>query len=544
MKIRFCGAARSVTGSCHMISANGKNVLVDCGMRQGADKKTELGEDKFPFNPAEIDAVLLTHAHIDHSGLIPLLVKQGFKGSIIATDATAQLSGIMLPDSGHIQEQEAEYQTRKNLRAGKAPAEPLYTVQDAQNALKQFTPTSYGRTVSVVSGITARFNDIGHLLGSSAIEIWVEENGKTTKLVFSGDIGREERPIICDPQQVKGADYLVIEGTYGDRNHEESTAEAKEAHLISVLKMGIARRGNIVIPSFAVGRTQELLYYIKRLLMKNSVPGLENVPVYIDSPLGINATKIYEKCAEGYYDEEAREMAKSGSPFDFPTLRVAVTADESKLINAQTGCNIIISSSGMCDAGRIRHHLKHNLYRADSTVIFAGYQAEGTLGRMLLDGAKKVRLFGEDVRVNATIERIEGFSGHAGRDELIEWIEGIGNKPVCTFFVHGEAEVLDSFSNAVRSLGYNVEVPGLLEEFTLLPGEVAKAPESVSTPVPVEELAEARYAEHMRAELERISALLNGTDWKTDASAALRAEILEEDLRTLADKWERILRNG
>lgn len=458
MKIRFCGAARSVTGSCHMISANGKNVLVDCGMRQGADKKTELGEDKFPFNPAEIDAVLLTHAHIDHSGLIPLLVKQGFKGSIIATDATAQLSGIMLPDSGHIQEQEAEYQTRKNLRAGKAPAEPLYTVQDAQNALKQFTPTSYGRTVSVVSGITACFNDIGHLLGSSAIEIWVEENGKTTKLVFSGDIGREERPIICDPQQVKGADYLVIEGTYGDRNHEESTAEAKEAHLISVLKMGIARGGNIVIPSFAVGRTQELLYYIKRLLMKNSVPGLENVPVYIDSPLGINATKIYEKCAEGYYDEEAREMAKSGSPFDFPTLRVAVTADESKLINAQTGCNIIISSSGMCDAGRIRHHLKHNLYRADSTVIFAGYQAEGTLGRMLLDGAKKVRLFGEDVRVNATIERIEGFSGHAGRDELIEWIEGIGNKPVCTFFVHGEAEVLDSFSNAVRSLGYNVEV--------------------------------------------------------------------------------------
>ena len=403
MKIRFCGAARSVTGSCHMISANGKNVLVDCGMRQGADKKTELGEDKFPFNPAEIDAVLLTHAHIDHSGLIPLLVKQGFKGSIIATDATAQLSGIMLPDSGHIQEQEAEYQTRKNLRAGKAPAEPLYTVQDAQNALKQFTPTSYGRTVSVVSGITARFNDIGHLLGSSAIEIWVEENGKTTKLVFSGDIGREERPIICDPQQVKGADYLVIEGTYGDRNHEESTAEAKEAHLISVLKMGIARGGNIVIPSFAVGRTQELLYYIKRLLMKNSVPGLENVPVYIDSPLGINATKIYEKCAEGYYDEEAREMAKSGSPFDFPTLRVAVTADESKLINAQTGCNIIISSSGMCDAGRIRHHLKHNLYRADSTVIFAGYQAEGTLGRMLLDGAKKVRLFGEDVRVLSLI---------------------------------------------------------------------------------------------------------------------------------------------
>ncbi len=542
MKIRFCGAARSVTGSCHMLSANGKNILVDCGMRQGADKKTELGEDKFPFNPAEIDAVLLTHAHIDHAGLIPLLVKQGFKGSIIATEATTQLSGIMLPDSGHIQEQEAEYQTRKNLRAGRAPAEPLYTVRDAQDALKQFAPISYGETVPVVQGITARFNDIGHLLGSSAIEIWVEEDGKTSKIVFSGDIGREERPIICDPQQVIGADYLVIEGTYGDRNHQESTAEAKEAHLISVLKMGIARGGNIVIPSFAVGRTQELLYYIKRLLMKNAVPGLENVPVYIDSPLGINATKIYEKCAEGYYDEEAREMAKSGSPFDFPNLRVAVTADESKLINAQSGCNIIISSSGMCDAGRIRHHLKHNLYRADSTIVFAGYQAEGTLGRILLDGVKKVRLFGEDVRVNAAIERIEGFSGHAGRDELIEWIEGIGNKPICTFFVHGEADVLDSFSSAVRALGYNVEVPGLLEEITLLPGGVAKAPEAAASPAAAEELAEVRYAQRLRTEVERLRALLDSTDWQADASAALRAEIMEEDVRTLVDKWERILK--
>ncbi len=543
MKIRFCGAARSVTGSCHMLTANGKNILVDCGMRQGADKKTELGEGKFPFNPAEIDAVLLTHAHIDHAGLIPLLVKQGFKGSIIATEATAELSGIMLPDSGHIQEQEAEYQTRKNLRAGKAPVEPLYTVQDAQNALKQFMPTSYGKTVTVVPGVTARFTDIGHLLGSSAIEIWAEEDGKTTKIVFSGDIGREERPIICDPEQVKGADYLVIEGTYGDRNHQESTAEAKEAHLISVLKMGIARGGNIVIPSFAVGRTQELLYYIKRLLMKNAVPGLENVPVYIDSPLGINATKVYEKCAEGYYDEEARAMAKSGSPFDFPNLRVAVTADESKLINAETGCNIIISSSGMCDAGRIRHHLKHNLYRADSTVIFTGYQAEGTLGRMLLDGAKKVRLFGEDVRVNATIERIEGFSGHAGRDELIEWIEGIGNKPVCTFFVHGESDVLDGFSSAVASLGYHVEVPELLEEFTLLPGSMERTQESVPASA-AEERVEAHYAVQLHAQLERLSTLLEHTDWKADASAALRAEIMEEDIRALVDKWERILRRG
>lgn len=393
-----------------------------------------------------------------------------------------------------------------------------------------------------MQGITARFNDIGHLLGSSAIEVWVEEDGETTKIVFSGDIGREERPIICDPHQVNGADYLVIEGTYGDRNHQESTAEAKEAHLISVLKMGIARGGNIVIPSFAVGRTQELLYYIKRLLMKNAVPGLENVPVYIDSPLGINATKIYEKCAEGYYDEEAREMAKSGSPFDFPNLRVAVTADESKLINAQPGCNIIISSSGMCDAGRIRHHLKHNLYRADSTIVFAGYQAEGTLGRILLDGVKKVRLFGEDVRVNAAIERIEGFSGHAGRDELIEWIEGIGNKPglhiLRAWRSRGARQLFERGARAWLQR----RSAGLLEEFTLLPGGVAKAPETAASPAAAEELVEVRYAQRLRTEVERLRALLDSTDWKADASAALRAEIMEEDVRTLVDKWERILK--
>ena len=538
MKIRFCGAARGVTGSCHMVSANGKIILLDCGMRQGSDKKTPLGEGEFPFDPAGIDAVLLTHAHIDHSGLIPLLTKRGFKGKIITTEATRELSGIMLPDSGHIQEQDAEYETRKNLRAGKPPVEPLYTVKDAEAALKQFVPVSYGEMVEVAPGIQARFNDIGHLLGSAAIELWAQEDGKTTKLVFSGDIGRDERPIICDPQQVEGADYLIIEGTYGDRNHQESTAAAKEAHLASVLKMGIARGGNIVIPSFAVGRTQELLYYIKRFIVNNTVPGLEKVPVYIDSPLGINATKVYETCAAGYYDEEAQAMAKLGSPFDFPNLRVAQTADESKLINGQKGCNIIISSSGMCDAGRIRHHLKHNLYRADSTIVFAGYQADGTLGRLLLNGAKKVRMFGEEIQVNATIEQIEGFSGHAGRDELVEWIEGIGNKPICTFFVHGEGDVLDRFAADVHSLGYNVEVPDLLDEFTLLPGNAQKAPEGARKPTP-QQLAASRK-EALQTQAERLRALLEGVDWEADP-AALKAEIMEADIRTFVEKWERLL---
>jgi len=389
MKLKFCGAARCVTGSCHMLCYDGGKVLIDCGMRQGADEKGELGASDFAFDPKEIDAVLLTHAHIDHSGLLPLLVKRGFNGKIITTKATAELSGIMLPDSAKIQEQDAEYQNRKNLRAGKPMVEPMYTSADAQKTLEYFQPVSYGDIVEVWPGLRARFNDIGHLLGSAAIELWAEEKGTTTKLVFSGDIGRDERPILRDPSSIDGADYVVMEGTYGDREHDATTEEDKEKQLADVLKEGIARGGNIVIPSFAVGRTQELLYTIKRLMMKNAVPGLEKIPVFVDSPLGINATKIYERCAREYYDEEALKMLKmSGSPFDLPNLRVAETGEESKLINFQPGCNIIISSSGMCDAGRIRHHLKHNLYRPDSTILFVGYQANGTLGRILLDGAR------------------------------------------------------------------------------------------------------------------------------------------------------------
>lgn len=468
MKLKFCGAARCVTGSCHMLCYDGGKVLIDCGMRQGADEKGELGASDFAFDPKEIDAVLLTHAHIDHSGLLPLLAKRGFNGKIITTKATAELSGIMLPDSAKIQEQDAEYQNRKNLRAGKPMVEPMYTSADAQKTLEYFQPVSYGDIVEVWPGLRARFNDIGHLLGSAAIELWAEEKGTTTKFIFSGDIGRDERPILRDPASVAGADYVVMEGTYGDRDHDATTEEEKEKQLADVLKEGIARGGNIVIPSFAVGRTQELLYTIKRLMMKNAVPGLEKVPVFVDSPLGINATKIYERCAREYYDEEALEMLKmSGSPFDLPNLRVAETGEESKLINFQPGCNIIISSSGMCDAGRIRHHLKHNLYRPDSTILFVGYQANGTLGRILLDGAKSVKLFGEQIQVNAAIRRIEGFSGHAGRSELLQWVREIGSAPKCVFLVHGESETLDKFAVDVRALGLDVEIPDLLDEFEL-----------------------------------------------------------------------------
>lgn len=491
MIIKFCGAARSVTGSCHMMEFGEKKILVDCGMRQGTDKKTELGEGEFPFVPAEIDMVLLTHAHIDHSGLLPLLIKRGFTGKILATHATAELAGIMLPDSGHIQEQEAEYQSRKNLRAGKPEVAPLYDVQDALDTLRAFRPVSYNEIVEVVPDMRARFVDAGHLLGSAAIEVWATEGGKTLKIVFSGDIGRNNRPILQDPQPIDEADYVLMEGTYGDRDHEVSEAADKEAELAALLREGMARGGNIVIPSFAIGRTQELLYYIKKLLVHNAVPGLERIPVYVDSPLGISATQVYERSAQGYYDEEALEMAKSGSPFDFPSLRVSQTAQESKQINFQPGCNIIISSSGMCDAGRILHHLKHNLYRSDSTVIFTGYQAGGTLGRLLLDGAAKVKLFGEEIKVNAAIKKAEGFSGHAGKSELIDWLGEISPKPRRVFLIHGEAETLESFSHTLTDLGYTTAIPAFLSQVQLtyegeeeLPALTPEAPESADTFAP------------------------------------------------------------
>jgi len=536
MKIRFCGAAQAVTGSCHMITWEGGSILVDCGLRQGADAKTDYGEGEFPFLPADIKAVLLTHAHIDHTGLVPLLVKQGFKGPILATEATAKLCGIMLPDSAHIQEQDAEYQNKKNKRSGKPLVEPLYDGQDAEAVLKLFRPTGYDKTVEVCPGVKARFTDVGHLLGSSAIELWVSEGGKTSRIVFSGDIGRDDRPIIKDPESPEAADYLIMESTYGDRTHDIYTDDEKEAELAEVLRNAIARGGNIVIPAFAVGRTQELLYYIKKLMHDNRVPGLERVPVYIDSPLGIKATRIYAGCGAECYDDEAKALARSGDLFEFDTLRVAETADESKLINQQKGCNIIISASGMCDAGRIRHHLKHNLYRADSTVLFVGYQAVGTLGRRIIDGADKVKILGEQVIINADIQNIHGFSGHADKRELTEWIEGIPTKPAKVFLVHGEEEVIASFKGHLEGLGYDVEVPNMFEEFDLETGSVSVARE---VPAKVRQAkAEARPAADITAELKRLLGLLV----EAVSGSAAKVSGLQREITGLADQLERLLK--
>ncbi len=538
MKLAFFGAARTVTGSCHLLSWQGGKLLVDCGMRQGEDAKGIYGEDTFPFDPKEISAVVLTHAHIDHSGLLPLLVKRGFSGPILCTEATAQLCTIMLPDSAHIQMQEAEWQTRKNMRAGKPAVEPLYDIDDAQNALKLYRGISYDEAVQLFPDVKVRLKNIGHLLGSAAVEIWVTEGDKTGKVVFSGDVGRGDRPILEDPENIDGADFVVMEGTYGDREHEVSTEEDKEAELVETLRCALARGGNIVIPSFAVGRTQELLYYLKRIMLKGRLPALEHVPVYIDSPLGIEATKIYERCAAGYYDEEAREMAKSGSPFDFPTLRVAQTAEESKFINDDKASKIIISSSGMADAGRIRHHLKHNLYRADSTVLFVGYQAVGTLGRTLVDGAKKVKLFGEEVRVNANIVQIEGFSGHAGKSELVAWLNGFSRKPQQVFLIHGEEETLLAFQGVLQVQGYATVVPHLGEWYELeRAGEVAAVtvqPEAV-------DIKGRAYGYKLQEQLRALQTLVDRSLVRRSPDMPLKLTILEADLKTLTEKWEGLI---
>jgi metallo-beta-lactamase family protein len=447
-----------------MIEAGARKMLIDCGLRQGRDEKLAPVRDGFPFEAGDIDAVLLTHAHIDHSGLLPLLVKRGFKGPIYCTSATAHLCSIMFPDAGYIQEMEVEWENRKRRRAGKPEIEPIYTIEDAKRATKNLKPVSYGEIVSIFDGVEARYVDAGHLLGSASIELFITENGRRKKLVFSGDIGNKDKPIIKDPSYISEADIVFMESTYGDRLHKDT--EDTRTQLKEVLIRSIDRGGNIVIPSFAVGRTQEVLYSLSLLLEEKSVRGLENIPVYIDSPLGIAATEIFQASSQDYYDEEAMAFKSEGVEFfSFKTLVVAQSTEESKAINLDSRQKIIISSSGMCDAGRIKHHLKHNLWRADSTVLFVGYQAVGTLGRAILDGRKNVRIFGEEIQVKAAIEQLEGFSGHADQAGLLEWIGHFPTSIDRLFVMHGEESVSAVFAEELQKRGYSAVVPGLYETF-------------------------------------------------------------------------------
>lgn len=469
MKITFLGATHEVTGSCTLIETNGKNILIDCGMEQGADI---FVNQEIPVVAADIDCVLLTHAHIDHSGNIPLLYKNGFRGKIYSTEATYNLCQVMLVDSAHIQESEAKWQNRKAKRSGGEEYQPIYDINDANGALQKFFPCRYNKKINILENVEIRFNDMGHLLGSSSIEIWITEGTETRKIVFSGDVGNKNQPILKNPIKVMDADYVVLESTYGDRFHGDRPDYV--GTLTQYIQRTLDRGGNVIIPSFAVGRTQEMLYFLREIKTNNLIKGHDNFPVYVDSPLANEATGIFLQCDNECFDEETKALIDKGiNPLVFPGLEVSVTSDESIAINFDNKPKVIISSSGMCEAGRIRHHLKHNLWREECLILFVGYQSNGTLGRIIYDGAKSVKLFGEEVMVNAEVAYLPGISGHADKNGLIDWITGFEKKPKKVFINHGEDEVCEGFAKCLsEEYGFNTVAPFSGTSYDLLTGEV------------------------------------------------------------------------
>ena len=455
MKITFLGANHEVTGSCTLLEAAGRRFLIDCGMEQGKDV---YENQPIPVAPGEIDWVLATHAHIDHTGMLPLLVRNGFRGKIYATNPTVELCGIMLRDSAHIQEFEAEWKNRKAQRSGAEPVEPMYTVQDAEAAMKLFVGVDYDKRIELAPGIEVRFVDVGHLLGSASIELWITEGDTTTKLAFSGDIGNLDQPIIKDPAYISEADYVFMESTYGDRLHGPRPDYVNE--LAKILQRTFDRGGNVVVPSFAVGRTQEMLYFLREIKEKGLVKGHGNFPVYIDSPLATEATRIFRDTDPDCFDAQTRALLEKGiDPINVPGLRISVTSDDSRMINTDRTPKVILSASGMCEAGRIRHHLKHNLWRPECTILFVGYQAVGTLGRTLIDGAVNVKLFGETIDVQAEICQLTGLSGHADREGLLAWVNAFSPKPKRVFVIHGEDEVENIFAQTLTEQGFTACAP-------------------------------------------------------------------------------------
>ncbi|HHU18548.1 MAG: MBL fold metallo-hydrolase RNA specificity domain-containing protein [Anaerovoracaceae bacterium] len=468
MRIKFIGGTMSVTGSCHLITTDKYKILLDCGMYQGSKALEELNRASLGFDASEIDFMLLSHSHIDHSGRIPILVKQGYKGKIYCTDATADLVEVMLKDSGYIQEKEAEWFNRKAERSGSPLIEPLYTVKDATESIKHLEPVLYNQVFEINPDVHVRFKDAGHILGSSIIELWIREGEKITRLVYSGDIGVKNKPLLKDPEIVTEADYLIMETTYGDRVHEPNE-ESLEKFIDIILKT-TRRGGTVVIPSFAVGRTQELIYELNMYYEHHEEfkEELDNIMVYVDSPLATSATEIFQRNAQ-VFDEEARQcILKGDNPLDFKNLVFTRTVEESIQLNFDTTPKVIISASGMCEAGRIKHHLKHNLWNPKSSIVFVGYQAEGTLGRSIINGDKDVSIFGEKIHINAEIYNLEGFSGHADKEGLLEWLSAFQKPPKRIFLVHGEEDSKKNFAATVKQvLGYDCTVIEDVSEFNL-----------------------------------------------------------------------------
>lgn len=534
MRIQFIGATHEVTGSCTLITLNNRYYLVDCGMEQGRDVFQNID---LPVAAADISAVFITHAHIDHTGMLPKLYKDGFKGKIYATDVTCDLCNIMLRDSAHIQEMEAQWRSKRSLRAGGEPVEPVYSTQDALGALSLFRRCTYGEIIRPDEGIELRFTDIGHLLGSACIELWLKEGSTNKKIVFSGDIGNTGQRIICDPKQVAETDYLVIESTYGNRIH---AAERKDvvAELAKYIQKALDNGGNLIIPAFAVGRTQEMLYAIREIKQRGLVTGHDRFPVYVDSPLASEATSIFLQCNPVCFDEETLELLDKGiNPIWFEGIRITETAEDSKLINFDPNPKIIISASGMCEAGRIRHHLKHNLWKENNIILFVGYQADGSLGRRLLNGEKTVTLFGEEISVNAEICSLQGISGHADRNGLYNWVKGFDEKPQLIFVNHGDDDSCEDFKNLLIENGYEATAPYSGTEYCLETGKLTVYTEGK----PIERSAV--YKSGVRADMiykdlvtqaERLLSLVKGRRGRPNKDNSR----LTSQIRSLIEKWK------
>ena len=535
MKLTFIGATHEVTGSCYFLEAAGKKFLVDCGMEQGPD---QYENQEIPVALSDVDFALLTHAHIDHSGNFPLAYAKGFRGPIYATAATCDLCDIMLRDSAHIQMFEAEWRNRKGKRNGQPEFVPAYTMEDALGVIRLFVECDYNKVIELAEGIRVRFVDAGHLLGSSSIELWVTEDGVEKKVVFSGDIGNLEQPLIKDPEYIDTADYVVMESTYGDRSHGERPDYVQE--LVEILRRTFRRNGNVVVPSFAVGRTQEMLYFLRKIKVGRLVKGHEDFPVYVDSPMAVEATGVFQENRWECFDDEAMEFVKEGiNPIAFPGLKLSITSDESRAINMDDHYKVILSASGMCDAGRIKHHLKHNLWRPESTIVFVGYQAVGTLGRALLEGAPEVRLFGEDIKVYAEIVRMSGISGHADNEGLMRWASSFKEKPAHVFVTHGEDQVCEVFAERLRQeLGYEVLTPFSGTIFDLAANVIEKETQGVAIHR-VREKAKARKASGVYARLiaagQRLMTVIRHNEGGTNKDLARFAD----QINSLCDKWDR-----
>ncbi len=535
MKITFVGADHEVTGSCHYLEVGDKRILVDYGMEQGINLYENV---PIPVDAAMIDYVLLTHAHIDHSGLLPLLYAKGFRGQIYATEATADLCSIMLRDSAHIQMAEAEWRNRKAKRSSEVNEYvPLYNMEDADGAIRCLVPVKYGNKVTVCNELSIRFTDVGHLLGSAAIEAWLTEDGVTKKVVFSGDIGNTNQPLIRDFDTIEEADYVLCESTYGDRLHTKGRVDYS-GELANIIRDTFAKGGNVVIPSFAVGRTQEILYYIRQIKERHLLDDLGDFPVYVDSPLAVEATGVFNKNVSECFSEDALSLVRRGiNPLVFTGLNLSITSDESKAINFDTEPKVIISASGMCEAGRIRHHLKHNLWREECTILFVGYQAVGTLGRSIVEGAKEVHLFGETIEVRAKITKLEGVSGHADKAGLTKWMLGFKNNPQMVFIVHGDDTVTDDFAAYLHDEhGFNTYAPFSGTSYDLIADEFIEE----TTGVKIEGAKKKTRAastvfERLVAAGQRLLAVISHNEGGANKDLAKFAD----QINSLCDKWDR-----